>query len=161
MISEILNHIHPIIVHFPIALILVGLLYDLVLVIRHRSLNPTKGLWIWLIAAVGAALAVASGPEGAARGNTTLLRPHSMFADWTMWVTFVVVAIRLLTWWRRKEKLTGLVLTGYLIAALASGALVLTTGYYGGQMVYDQGVGVQMNGKAVNPPQQGFHHKGQ
>lgn len=37
---------------------------------------------------------------------------------------------------------------------------VLSTGYFGGEMVYDQGIGVKMNGKYINPPKQGGFHSG-
>jgi hypothetical protein len=40
-----------------------------------------------------------------------------------------------------------------LVSVLSAGG-VLATGYFGGAMVYDQGVGVKINGKYVNPPKQ-------
>ena len=45
MFNEITSHIHPIMVHFPIVLIIVGLGVDLTFAIRKRALAPTQGLW--------------------------------------------------------------------------------------------------------------------
>ncbi|WP_425339957.1 DUF2231 domain-containing protein [Paenibacillus ihuae] len=35
MFTEVFNHIHPIVVHFPIALIIIGFGYDLVLALKN------------------------------------------------------------------------------------------------------------------------------
>ena len=40
----------------------------------------------------------------------------------------------------------------YLLVSLVTCGLVLGTGYYGGKMVYSDGVGVKVNGEAVHPP---------
>lgn len=157
MFSEIINHLHPIIVHFPIALIVVGFICDIVLAWKHRTIMPKQGIWVWLIAALGAWVAVATGPEDDARGNTSFLDIHSTLANMTAWAVTVLVLWRLWKAFRGNQPFTKSVLAGYLIISIASGALVLGTGYYGGKMVYSDGVGVKVNGTEVNPPQAGQH----
>ncbi|MDG0793928.1 hypothetical protein OMP38_26220 [Cohnella ginsengisoli] len=152
MLNEILNHTHPILVHFPIVLITVGLLYDLIVSIRHRALPLRQGIWIWLAAVLSAWLSVATGPEEDARGNTSFLEIHSTLADITAWVVSILVAARLFMIFRGKKSLFKFSLIVYLAIAIASCALVLGTGYYGGKMVYDNGIGVKANGTPVNPP---------
>ncbi|WP_052339470.1 DUF2231 domain-containing protein [Gorillibacterium massiliense] len=152
MFSEITNHIHPILVHFPIALIIIGLCYDLVLAVKNRSLLPKQGAWLWVIAAAGAWLAVLTGPEEDARGNTTYLDIHSTLADFTAWVVTVLALWRLWQIIRGNKPFVKTFLVAYLVLSIASGALVLGTGYYGGKMVYTDGVGVKANGTMVNPP---------
>lgn len=162
MFDEITSHAHGILVHFPIALILVAVLFDLVRAIWKRAL-PTKGsgLALWVVASLGSVVSVLTGPEEDARGNTTIFHTHENYAHLTMIVSFVVVAIRLFLWWRKSEKIKGFMLLFYLLAGLVTAGLVLTTGYYGGKMVYDQGIGVKVNGKSVNPPKAGhFGHDG-
>ncbi|MCL6600356.1 MAG: hypothetical protein K6T81_16720 [Alicyclobacillus macrosporangiidus] len=155
MFHEVLAHIHPILVHFPIVLTITGLGFDIVQTVRYRELHPRRGAWIWTAAAIAAMFAVATGPEEDARGNTTLLRDHQLLADLTLWLVLLYTAWRLWSVWRghapwRKVKLwISLLVTG--VATVT----VLGAGYYGGMMVYDQGIGVQVNGKAVNPP---VHH---
>ena len=152
MFNEVTAHIHPIVVHFPIVMIIVGLCYDLVAVVRNQSIKPTRGVWIWFVAALGAAMAVATGPDQDARGNTTLLEFHSNFADATMWTVFIIVAWRLWMIFRGVHLLKRKPLVLYIVLILLSGILVLTTGYFGGEMVYDQGIGVKVHGQSVNPP---------
>ncbi|MGU3473637.1 DUF2231 domain-containing protein [Paenibacillus sp. D51F] len=157
MLTEIMNHLHPIIVHFPIALISIGLVYDLVTSVVHRSLPPRKGLWLWLAAAFGAWLSVATGPEEDARGNTSFLEIHSMLADITAWVVTLLVLGRIIMAFRGNRSLVKMTLAVYLVLSIASFGLVLGTGYYGGKMVYSNGVGVKVNGTAVNPPRADNH----
>ncbi|GMK40304.1 hypothetical protein PCCS19_33600 [Paenibacillus sp. CCS19] len=150
MLTEITSHLHPILVHFPIALIAIAVGYDLVYAIMHRSLPPKQGLWLWLIAAVSAWLAVSTGPEEDAYGNTTFLDIHSMLADATAWVVTALTAFRLFMHYRNKQ-IAKATLALYLVISIASLGLVLGTGYYGGKMVYSDGVGVKVNGQDVNP----------
>ena len=152
MLNEISSHLHPIIVHFPIALITIGLGYDLVTSIIHRSLSPKQGLWLWLVAALGAWMSVATGPEEDAYGNTSFLDIHSTLADITAWIVTVMVVARLIMLIRGNRSLVKVTLSLYLVLSIASFALVLGTGYYGGKMVYSNGVGVKINGTMVNPP---------
>ncbi|WP_135554850.1 DUF2231 domain-containing protein [Paenibacillus cymbidii] len=157
MWSEIINHVHPIIVHFPIAIIVIALFYDLVLAWRNRVLSPKQGLWLWLVAVLGAWLAVATGPEDDARGNTSYLELHSNLANLTAWGVSLLAAWRLWLILRGNRPLAKIMLIGYLFLSIISCGLVLGTGYYGGKMVYTDGVGVQMNGTDVNPPKTRLH----
>ncbi|MDG0812356.1 DUF2231 domain-containing protein [Cohnella rhizosphaerae] len=156
MLNDIVNHAHPIFVHFPIVLITLGMLYDLVVSIRRRALPLKQGIWIWLAAVLSAWLSVATGPEDDARGNTSFLELHSTLADITAWVVSILVAARLFMLFRGKTSLIRFSLVAYLAVAVASCALVLGTGYYGGKMVYDNGIGVKVEGTPVNPPK--GHH---
>jgi uncharacterized membrane protein len=152
LINEITNHIHPIVVHFPIVLIIVALIYDIVSTIRSKAIIPSRGIWLWLAAAASAWAAVITGPEDDARGNTTFLDIHSTLADFTAWVATLLVVFRLLMYWKNNKPFIKGLLAVYLIFSLLSCVLVLATGYYGGKMVYTDGVGVKVKGTPVNPP---------
>ncbi|QSF46298.1 DUF2231 domain-containing protein [Paenibacillus tianjinensis] len=155
MFTEVFNHIHPIVVHFPIALIIIGFGYDLVLALKKRSLNPAGGLWMWMLAAVGAWVAIATGPDDDARGVTSFIEPHEMLATLTAWIVSLIVVWRLLMYWKGKRAFVKVPLVLYLAVSLVSCGLVLGTGYYGGKMVYTDGVGVSANGAPVHPSVQG------
>ncbi|MBD3919331.1 hypothetical protein H8B09_11245 [Paenibacillus sp. PR3] len=150
--NEITSHLHPILVHFPIALITAGVIYDLILAFSRKQLPLRQGLWIWMTAACAAWLSVATGPEDDSRGNTTYLDIHSTLADVTAWVVTLLVIARLYMLFRGRDKLVRAALAIYLVVAIAACGLVLGTGYYGGKMVYDNGIGVKVNGIEVNPP---------
>ncbi|MCQ6279003.1 DUF2231 domain-containing protein [Bacillus sp. EB600] len=156
MFQEVFSHIHPIMVHFPIALIIIATCYDIILMITKRKVSPKQGLWLWILAFLSAWIAVGTGPEEDARGNTNVLHYHSQLADVTTLIAFLVVAVRVFFMVKKKE-LVRFSLIVYCILALLCTVSVLSVGYFGGKMVYDQGVGVKMDGKYVNPPKAGFH----
>lgn len=158
MLSEITSHAHPILVHFPIALITISLLYELFLVWKKKHLAPTDGLWLWILCAIGAALSVATGPDELARGNTTYISTHSRLADITMLLTFFIVAYKLWKWYKQSD-IRRAQLVFYMLVTIATCVCVLTTGYYGGKMVYDQGIGVKKNGAYVTPPKNIHFHR--
>jgi uncharacterized membrane protein len=154
MFQEIFSHIHPIMVHFPIVLILLATNYDLFLTITKRRISPKQGFLLWAAAFIFAWIAVGTGPGEDARGNTNLFKYHSTLADLTTVLAAVVVAFRLFFIFRRKELIKSL-LAVYCLLSIVCAVAILSVGYFGGAMVYDQGVGVKMHGKYVNPPHPG------
>lgn len=157
MFQEIFTHIHPIVVHFPIALIIVATCFDIFVVITKRKLSPKKGLWLWILAFFSAWIAVGTGPEDDARGNTNVFHYHETMADIATAVSFLVVAFRVFFMVKKKEFIR-FSLIAYSILSLICTVSILTVGYFGGKMVYDQGVGVKIHGKYVNPPKSERFH---
>ncbi len=149
--EEVLSHIHPIIVHFPIVIIILAVFYDLYLIFIKRTFSAKKGYVLWVIAFVAAWIAVGTGPEEDARGNTNVFHLHENLAHLTTIVAFLVTALRSFFIWKKKE-MTKRWLAVYLVLSIAAAGGILGVGYYGGKMVYDQGVGVKIHGKYVNPP---------
>ncbi|MBA2937163.1 DUF2231 domain-containing protein [Paenibacillus sp. CGMCC 1.16610] len=152
MFSEIFDHIHPILVHFPIAIISVALVFDLISAARTGSVSAKKGLLLWVIAALSAWLSVATGPEEMAYGNTAYLDKHSLLANFTSWMASIVVAWRMWMIWKERDNFVKTTLMIYLSLSLLTCIFVLSTGYFGGKMVYDDGVDVKVKGEYVNPP---------
>jgi uncharacterized membrane protein len=159
MFSEVFSHIHPIMVHFPIALIIIATCFDFLIAITKRKLSPRQGLWLWVIGFLFAWIAVGTGPDEDARGNTNILHTHENLAHISTIVAFLIVALRFYFLVKKKEFLR-FSLTLYCILSLVCTICILSTGYFGGKMVYDQGVGVKMHSKYVNPPKQGKFHLG-
>ncbi|MFD3448200.1 DUF2231 domain-containing protein [Microbacteriaceae bacterium 4G12] len=152
MINEVINHIHPIMVHMPIAMIIIAFLYDVWIAIRNGRLVPSKGIGLWIVAAIGAWLSVATGPEDFARGNTNFLEIHSTLADITSIVASIIVVVRIVLVVKGSQEFLKKALIPYLLLSALSLVLVLSTGYYGGKMVYSDGIGVKVNNTLVNPP---------
>ncbi|MGG3466860.1 DUF2231 domain-containing protein [Neobacillus pocheonensis] len=158
MFQEVLSHVHPIMVHFPIALIIIAMCFDLFWMVTKRKVSPKQGLRLWVVAFISAWIAVGTGPEHDARGNTNVFEYHERLADISTILAFVVVAFRAFFIFNKKDFLK-LSLVAYCLLTLACSASILAVGYFGGKMVYDQGVGVKMNGQYVNPPKTGsFDH---
>ncbi|MFD0049771.1 DUF2231 domain-containing protein [Actinomycetes bacterium NPDC127524] len=150
MINEVLAHIHPIIVHFPIVIILLAALYDLFFAILHKKAAP-KGNWVWLAAFLSAWIAIGTGPGHDARGNTDIFHYHDNLATLTTFLAFFILAYRVFFRIKSKAMVRQWLAISTILSVLCA-AGILSVGYFGGKMVYDQGVGVKVHGKYVNPP---------
>jgi uncharacterized membrane protein len=136
--------LHPAIIHFPIALSLVALLFELLA--RHpraRNLEPAAGLLI-VLGALGGVAAVLSGQLARDAAVVPpvvvpLLARHEDVGELAMWLLLAVAAGRLVLAWRGWFK--GIVPWLYLLAATVAAGAVSYNGYLGGKMVFDHGLG--------------------
>lgn len=130
-------NIHPIVVHFPIALLTV---YSLMECLRFRKVLELphwfsiKASFV-ILGALGAAAAYVSGPEGAAR--SLLGEMHESFAFATL-VIFAGIALMYALEWFFPSKYSNVVMRPYIIVPLALAGLVVVTitGGLGGALVY-------------------------
>jgi uncharacterized membrane protein len=143
--------VHPMIVHFPIVLLLAVPVIDFYSLVRRgdlavRSCVPDAAL-LALLAGVAAGVVaiifgdIASDHAVAAGFPTAPIEQHEGFATTTVVFFAVIAAFRLFARWR------GISLAGgrgwlFLFVTLVGTALVITTAYFGGHLVYDGGVNV-------------------
>jgi mono/diheme cytochrome c family protein len=123
--------------HFPIALIFVATLFDLLSLIRDRSAKGRDfkaiGYWLVILAALGAVAAVFSG-LGLSKWKvmgTGLMRLHHLF----VWPAFALILA--LTAWRvaARNEFSRRAFTSYLITACCACALIGAAGFVGGEML--------------------------
>jgi uncharacterized membrane protein len=171
-----LVELHPIIVHFPIALLLASVALDLAAVIFRRASLVEGATWALALGAPGAAAALASGwlseHDINAAAAPDLLHLHkvcAVLATVVFGALFLLRLIwqspRLLGWlrlafpnaralasaqtWSRSllplayvKPLPRSVVVAYLLLSVIGAVLLALTGYLGGAMVYDHGVGL-------------------
>lgn len=145
-------NIHPIIVHFPIALLVVAVLFDgLSLFLRERSNVRSAAVALFLLGAVAAAGAFFTG-RAAADGillptaAQPTLTDHENWAALTVWFYGVFALIRLvLLWFDRRGRPLAKGWNYVLVFLIGAGGLFLLvqTGDQGAKMVFQYGVGVQ------------------
>ena len=143
--------LHPAIVHFPIALLIVSVMLDACGVIFRRASLTQAGFYTLIIGSLSASAAVLSGPEHAAKdaASLTILHRHELFAALMVLCCLILVGMRL----GNVNGLYGTGVIGYLALGGVLIACIVLTGYFGGQMVYDHGVGVtQLQGARVLTP---------
>jgi len=136
--------LHPMLVHFPIALIFVSVALDWIgFALRLPNLTRA-GFYVLVLGAAGAGLAAISGPDhaGGDAAVQSLLVSHQTFALITVALAVGLLLIRYLA----AEGLGGIGAVGYLAATLALLVAVTLTGYYGGELIYHHGIGVVSNG---------------
>ncbi|MEE9554011.1 MAG: DUF2231 domain-containing protein [candidate division Zixibacteria bacterium] len=136
-------NLHPMIVHFPIALIVVVAICDLIgIVSARRSFIQTANI-VSVFAGVGAVMAVISGMlaeesiwhPGPAH---EILETHEMFGFIFLGVIIITVIFRLAIGDKIYDRFKWI---GFILALIASG-IVGYGGYLGGEMVYTHGAGV-------------------
>lgn len=119
-------HLHPIIVHFPIALFISAMgLEVLGLVFKKEILR--KAAWVnYVLGVIGAFFAVLSAWIENEEIKHPVFYTHRALGYWTLGISFI-----------------GLFFRRYRILFLiAAAALVAAAGWYGGRLVYEYGVGV-------------------
>lgn len=149
-----LTHLHPMIVHFPIALLIVGFLFDIAGSITKRESFTQTAFYLIILGALGVIAAFITGDQ-AGSGITEegalkqALENHEEAATLTIWIVSIAAAFRIALVLLKKFKgvLKMVSLALFLIAVLA----IARTGYYGGELVYKHAAGVQLDlGLGVN-----------
>lgn len=131
---------HPIVVHFPIALITLYAVFEL---IRFNRVTE-KPYWFFIKAVLiitgfwGAVAAWLSGPE--VEGNR-LNEMHELFAILTVSWAFLVAAAYALEWEKPLNPYSNIVFRPFIavLSALIGLALIAITGGLGGAQVYGTG----------------------
>lgn len=173
-----LAELHPIIVHFPIALLITSVALDILAVILRRPSLSEGATWTLVVGTPGTLAALASGwlsEKDVAVGSAgDLLHLHKICAVLTSIVFCVLLLLRIL--WQSPRILgwlhglfpraTGIasaqglvkawlplayartlprsVVVTYLLLSVIGIALLGLTGYLGGALVYDHGVGLPL-----------------
>ena len=140
-----LESIHPVIVHFPIALLLTAVMLDLVAMIGAWPTLHRAALWNLALGAVAAGLAVWTGLEAeeAAKGPDaiyTIIGLHEKLGISTLVLSAVLLGWRLIKLDRltRRARLLTLPLMLAMVGTVTFGA------YLGGRLFYEFGVGSRL-----------------
>ena len=134
-------HIHPILVHFPIALFVSAMGLE-VLAIVFKKDNLQEASWInFVLAVLIVPIVVLTGLLEARHLHLShrLADIHKIFAFWT----FGVSSISAIALWIVKKRFPKRLFRNLFFISLAvTVVLVLICGYYGGRLVYEYGIGV-------------------
>ncbi|MBN2616648.1 MAG: DUF2231 domain-containing protein [Bacteroidales bacterium] len=142
------SHLHPMIVHFPIALLLTGLLFDIIGLFAKKAFFSKAGFYLLILGTLGVAVAYLTG-HFAGSGITEqgalkqALETHQAAAELTVWLVSITAAFRMVIEIFKKYK--GVFKALAFVLFLASALAIARTGYYGGELVYKHAAGVQLN----------------
>ncbi|MCS3659960.1 DUF2231 domain-containing protein [Salinibacter ruber] len=150
LIPDWAPNIHPMIVHFPIALIVGALGADIFsLVLRRWEWLRPATVALYIAGGASAVLTYFTGTWAADSVSVVaeaqpLLTEHSNLGWWTMWFFGIYALMRLGThlWSRTRGSIA--VHAALFLLALGGSYLLYETGDHGAEMVYRYGVGVQM-----------------
>ncbi len=158
-------NVHPLIIHFPIALLATAILVDLIsLFTRKWAGIRISAVLLYVLGALGTLAAYLTGRDAAdALDLPASVIPHvTDHADWaeiTVWFFGIYAVVRLLALWFDIKGRSWAQVRVHALLFLAGAAgyyLVVQTGDHGAQLVYAYGVGVQpvMEQAAVGPAEQ-------
>lgn len=142
------SHVHPMIVHFPIALLIVGFLTDVAGLIFKRDLLTQTGFYLLILGSLGTIAALLSGEfAGDGIAEQGLLKQaierHEEAAELSIWLVSITAGARIIL--VLLKKYVGLLKVAVLVLFFASVLSIGRTGYYGGKLVYEHAAGVQFN----------------
>jgi uncharacterized membrane protein len=137
-------YLHPVIVHFPIALLIVGFVADTVYLIYKKEACLSKlGFYLMLAGTLGAIAAVLSGTfftEELTGSIGAVRERHETFANITMYLMIVTSIIRIVL--AKNGATASKAGLGVYILYLIGVLLIGYTGMLGGTMVYDYMIGI-------------------
>ncbi len=146
--------IHPMIVQFPITLLVGAFVSDLVYLITGNTFWPIFSYWLIL---VGLLTGVAAGIAGAT-DFLTIGTPREHVAGWVHAggniLVIILTFINLMLRWENPV-LTGTTLASGFILSLIVAATLVITGWYGGELSYRYMVGVVgPRGQTISPQEE-------
>lgn len=144
MISS--THLHAMVVHFPIALLIIGFLSEIIALFVKKPFFRQAAFYLLLLGTFGTIAAYLSGNaagEGIEEGALgKALELHEQAATISLWLT-IITAIVYLSLYIFKYNKTWVRIVSIILFAGVIGA-ISRTGYLGGQLVYKHGAGVQL-----------------
>lgn len=148
------SHIHPMIVHFPIALLIFGFLADLINVIFKKDFFGKAGLYLLIFGTLGVIAAYISGNiagDGLTEAGPlkNAIESHQDAALISLWIMSITSVLRIGFIMIRKYE--GAFKWAVLILFFIGVVSIARTGYFGGELVFKHAAGVQFNlGNSLN-----------
>lgn len=140
------THLHAMIVHFPVALVLVAFFTEVLGLILKKEFYQQATFYILILAALGAIVAYLTGDAaGDGMDGGSLLQAmeaHEEAAAFTLWFTLAAAVAKSALYILKKEIQWLKILAFVLLLAAAGG--VARTGYLGGQLVFKHAAGVEL-----------------
>jgi uncharacterized membrane protein/nitrite reductase/ring-hydroxylating ferredoxin subunit len=146
--------LHPALVHFPIGLWLLSLLFDLI----TRWGEPSNTLVLGAYYAMGAGLLMALVAAVTGFADWLEIRadhPAKRFANYHMGINLLVIALYVVNLFLRSQglDLVGAPTVPWLLSLVAI-ALLSVSGYLGGAMIFDHGVSVGRHRRRTDLPRE-------
>lgn len=141
-----MHPIHPMLVHFPIALLTAAVFFDLLGGKWRPEDCRTASLYTLVLGFAGAGVSVISGglaEDAAERSGVPeqAIELHEVLGFATFWIFAGLLGLRLATGlgWIGEQRMAALAL------GIGGVVVMLAASYYGGSLVYDYGAGVTVH----------------
>lgn len=139
-------HIHAMVIHFPIALLLVGFLSELIGLFTKKHFFKNVAFYLLIVGALGAIVAFISGSyAGDGMTDGILQEPlkiHEEAALITLWLAIITALLRTAMYYLKYQK-PWLQWSSFLLFLVLVG-FVAKTGNLGGELVFKHGAGIEL-----------------
>lgn len=148
---EFLASLHPKVVHFPIALLMVYILLELIGVVSKKEFYLKAAHLILLLGVIGSFIAVLTGNQAFTavknwnESAKIVFESHQNYANITVWYFTILLALR--TYLVVKKRFTTMYKYIVLAVALLGFYFVYQTASYGGELVFKYQVGIEASGE--------------
>jgi uncharacterized membrane protein len=140
------THLHAMFIHFPIALLMVGFLFEVLSLVLKKDYFKKGAFYLLIFGALGTVASYLSGNaagEGIEEGPLkNPLELHEQAAAISLWLTVATAAIYSIIAIAKFKKSWLKIISVILFAAVIGS--IAWTGYLGGQLVYKHGAGIQL-----------------
>lgn len=140
--ASIMGHpLHPVLIHFPVAALLMLIAADLAYLLTGDLFWARAGLWLVGVGVVGG---WTSGMAGLI-DLVTVARIRILVTAWChALIAVMLLSLASLNWLLRYGDPAGVILPWGVFLSLVTGGLIAVTGFLGGQLVYEYAVGVDV-----------------
>jgi uncharacterized membrane protein len=140
------SHLHAMFIHFPIALLIIGFLSEVISLFSKKEFFKRGGFYLLVLGTLGTIASYLSGNaagEGIEEGPLEkVMELHEQAATITLWLTIATALVYAAVFIFQYRKSWAKIISIILFAAVIGG--IARTGYLGGQLVYKHGAGVQL-----------------
>ncbi|GBG14771.1 uncharacterized protein NMK_2372 [Novimethylophilus kurashikiensis] len=152
----IIPNLHPLVVHFPVALITIAAIFHLVAAVtRSKTCAVIAHTSLWL-GALGAVIAVLFGWQAYNSVNHDEAGHAAMLLHRAWALGTLAVVVTLAAWDGLRRKADDIPSKWFSTAIVIAWGLVAVTAWHGGELVYRHGLGVM----ALPIIEEGHHHHG-
>jgi len=141
-VTSTIRHIHPLMTDFPAAFLPLSVVLNL---LSRKWPNLRQPAWITMLVGTGGAiLAIITGDATAENLSSTyrqLVPPHQIMAIVT---TLIFTGLSIWKWRAQRKKIEVMQKPLFIIISIIGMVCLIITGMYGGSMVFDHGVGVNV-----------------
>lgn len=140
------THLHAMVVHFPVALLMTGFLFEVISFFYKKEFFHQSAFNLLILGMLGTAVSYLTG-NGAGEGMeegplNKAMELHEQAATISLWLTIITTLIYTGIYFFKYNR-SWLRITAVFLFALVIGSIV-RTGYFGGQLVYKHGAGVEL-----------------
>lgn len=135
---EFLANIHPKIIHFPLAFLMLYPLMEFLFILTKRDFFTKAATLFLIIGTVGALLAVFTGNQAYSviknwnDESSNIFESHQTFANFTMWFFTALLIVKI--YWLIKRKIDEKKILLLFLLSLLGCYLIYQTGNYGGKL---------------------------